>query len=229
MAKTYAFLLAGGTGSRLNKTVPKQFLAISRKPILAYSLEKFNSLNIIDQIILVIPDGYLSKVNKIIKKYKITKAVKIIIGGATRQESVYKALSFNFFQNKDFIIIHDTARPFVRTDLIKKCYQEIKSHKAVGLYVPVKETIAEVNLKLISKTLCRDKLYQAQTPQAFTYQIIKKAHEKALKRKEFDSSDDVSLVHKAGYKVKKAEGSYQNIKITSLEDLFLARIMAKKG
>jgi len=227
MSKTYGIILAGGQGKRMQKNIPKQFLFLAQKPILAYSLETFNSLKEIDYLLITSPRKNIPEVEKIVNQYKIYKVAKIIPGGKTRQESVWQVLSSCSFEKNDILIIHDAVRPLATKGLIKKCLTQVKKGFSAGVYVPVKDSLAEIKENSISKNIARENIYQAQTPQAFLYQVIKDAHLKYLNNKK-SFSDDVSLVLEAGYQVKKIDGFYKNIKITFPEDLILGETFLKE-
>lgn len=214
MKKTYAIILAGGRGLRLNNRTPKQFMLLAGKPVLAWSLETFNALAEIDHIITVTPEEFIPQAASIAREYGISKMLKIIPGGATRQESAHNALTSLDFSGEDILVFHDAARPFVRPDAIRACVTETGVHGAAALYVPVQDTVAEVQDDFVVSVPARDRIRYAQTPQAFRFSVIGRAHESALSTGTL-FTDDVSLALAAGFKVKMVEGDYSNFKITT--------------
>ncbi len=214
MEKTYAIILAGGRGLRLASKTPKQFLPLGTKPVIAWSLELCEALPGIDHILAVVPEVFFPEINSIISTQGITKFIKTIPGGATRQESAYNALSSVNYSDNDVIIFHDAARPFVSPETMQACITESKQHGAAAAYVPVHDTIAEIDNDFITSVPQRDRLYYAQTPQGFRFCVINTAHEQA-RSSGLAFTDDVSLVLAAGFKVKMIDGDYSNFKITT--------------
>lgn len=211
-------IVAAGTGSRMNMGINKQFIKLEGKEIIAYTIEKFyNNSNIEDIVVVVKEDesGFFKK--EILDKYNF-KNIKIAYGGKERQDSVYNGLKL-LDKKCDVVLIHDGARPFVSDKIIDNCIEEAKEHKAIVVGVPVKDTIKIIdNDKNIVDTPNRSVLWAVQTPQTFDYNILLDAYKDAFKSG-FYGTDDAMLVERIGYKVKMVEGSYNNIKITTKEDL----------
>ena len=228
MSKKYAIILAGGKGLRLKRDQPKQFENLMNRPIIVWSLKKFNNLFEINSIIIVSPNEYRRDVEEIISKHGISKPTKIVSGGKTRQESSYNALRSMRFNYDDILIIHDAARPFLNEKLILECIKETNAHGASGVYIRAVDTIAEGNRGFIKSIPDRNKLYCTQTPQCFRYNIIKLAHENAILNDITNATDDAQLVIDAGYKIKIIEGYSGNIKITTPFDLEFAEFIAQK-
>ena len=211
-------IVAAGTGSRMNMGINKQFIKLEGKEIIAYTIEKFYNNSNIEDIVVVVKE-YESEFFKkeILDKYNF-KNVKIAYGGKERQDSVYNGLKL-LDEKCDVVLIHDGARPFVSDKIIDKSIEEAKEHKAIVVGVPVKDTIKVIdNDKNIVDTPNRSVLWAVQTPQTFDYNILIDAYKDAFKNK-FYGTDDAMLVERIGYKVKMLEGSYNNIKITTQEDL----------
>lgn len=226
--KHYAVILAGGTGHRMGGGIPKQFLHVNNRPVIAWSIETFIQSGIIDGIIIAIHPEYAPQMEEIINNYFNTFNVRIVHGGATRQESSFNALNSYPFLDNDVILIHDAARPFITVEMIKECIQETVLHGAVGVYVPVKETIAHIDNGNVKTVLPRQTLYAAQTPQCFSYSVIMDAHRQAVKNNLTNATDDVTLVLNAGYSVKAITGNhYYNIKITTNDDFALAEWLSQ--
>lgn len=211
-------IVAAGTGSRMNMGINKQFIKLEGKEIIAYTIEKFyNNSNIEDIVVVVKEDESEFFKKEILDKYNF-KNVKIAYGGKERQDSVYNGLKL-LDEKCDAVLIHDGARPFVSDKIIDKSIEEAKEHKAIVVGVPVKDTIKVIdNDKNIVDTPNRSVLWAVQTPQTFDYNILIDAYKDAFKNK-FYGTDDAMLVERIGYKVKMLEGSYNNIKITTQEDL----------
>ena len=211
-------IVAAGTGSRMNMGINKQFIKLEGKEIIAYTIEKFyNNSNIEDIVVVVKEDDSEFFKKEILDKYNF-KNVKIAYGGKERQDSVYNGLKL-LDEKCDVVLIHDGARPFVSDKIIDKSIEEAKEHKAIVVGVPVKDTIKVIdNDKNIVDTPNRSVLWAVQTPQTFDYNILIDAYKDAFKNK-FYGTDDAMLVERIGYKVKMLEGSYNNIKITTQEDL----------
>ena len=211
-------IVAAGTGSRMNMGINKQFIKLEGKEIIAYTIEKFYKNSNIEDIVVVVKEDESEFFKKeILDKYNF-KNVKIAYGGKERQDSVYNGLKL-LDEKCDVVLIHDGARPFVSDKIIDKSIEEAKEHKAIVVGVPVKDTIKVIdNDKNIVDTPNRSVLWAVQTPQTFDYNILIDAYKDAFKNK-FYGTDDAMLVERIGYKVKMLEGSYNNIKITTQEDL----------
>lgn len=211
-------IVAAGTGSRMNMGINKQFIKLEGKEIIAYTIEKFyNNSNIEDIVVVVKEDESDFFKKEILDKYNF-KNIKIAYGGKERQDSVYNGLKL-LDKKCHVVLIHDGARPFVSDKIIDNCIEEAKNHKAVVVGVPVKDTIKVIDKdKYIVDTPNRSVLWAVQTPQTFDYNILIDSYKDAFKIG-FYGTDDAMLVERIGYKVKMVEGSYNNIKITTQEDL----------
>lgn len=220
-----AIIVAAGMGSRMNLGYNKQYLKLLGKEVLAYTLETFQSVEEIDNIILV---SALEEIDfckeKIVDKYNITKVTKIVSGGKSRQESVYNGLK-NCMES-DIVVIHDGARPFIKPNIIIESVKLTKDKNATTVGVKVKDTIKKGNDTVYVDTLNRDELYMVQTPQSFRFSLIYKAHELA-KAQGFEGTDDASLVEHIGEKVYIVKGDYFNIKITTKEDIYIGEGIIK--
>lgn len=231
--KTIAIIAAGGQGKRIESRLwrdegkpPKQFLMLKDKPILAHTVDKFERCELVDEIILVVPEDYLEYCSQaIVDKYGFKKVRKVICGGKERQDSVYSGLKA-CPNNTSIVVIHDGVRPLISPDKISESIKICREKKAVVLAVPIKETVKRVEHGNIIITLDREKLWLTQTPQTFEYKLILEAHEKA-KENNFMGTDDSALVERLGYEVTILEGDYRNIKITTAEDLTIAEQFLK--
>lgn len=223
-----AIVVAGGHGSRMKNKIRKQYLMLGNHPIVYHSLKQFINCHLISKIVLVIPkeDAKYCE-NNIIPDLTETKPIRIVHGGSRRQESVYNGLKA-LDRLESLIVIHDGVRPFVQIKDIEACIHEAAQTGACILGVPAEDTIKVVSGKMaIKKTLNRDTIWLAQTPQAFQTDLILSAHENARKKNIF-GSDDAYLVEKVGGKVKILPGSKENIKITTPDDLLRAEIFLKQ-
>jgi 2-C-methyl-D-erythritol 4-phosphate cytidylyltransferase len=211
-------IVAAGSGSRMKRDINKQFIKLDGKEIIAYTIEKFYKSEDIDDIVIVIKESEEKYfIENIINKYGFDN-IKLAYGGKERQDSVYNGIK-KLNRNCEIVLIHDGARPFVNEDIIKNSIEEAKENNAVVVGVPVKDTIKVVDSDgNIVDTPNRSLLWSVQTPQSFKYEIITKAYEYAYSN-DYYGTDDAMLVEHIGYNVKMIEGSYDNIKITTEEDL----------
>jgi len=218
-----AIILAAGQGSRMNAEINKQYIDLGGRPILSYTLQAFDENKAIDEIIIVIHEDEVELLNsKVLNFYECRKNIKIVYGGNQRQESVRNGL-MEVSDSTAIVLIHDGARPFINQNLILKCVEGAEVFGAVSVGVPIKETIKIITEdKFVSYTPKRKNVWITQTPQAFKTEIIKKAHEFALKENLL-GTDDAMLVEEMGASVKMLEGDYRNIKITTPEDLIIAK------
>ena len=215
-------IVAAGMGKRMGAKINKQFLLLRDKPILAHTVQKFDNNEYVDEIIIVARNEEKEYCKKeIVDKYSFKKVFQIVAGGVERQTSVYNGL-MAVNKKSNIVLVHDGVRPFIRDEEITECIKTTIKYEACVIGVPVKDTIKVVNKdNNITETPARDKLWAVHTPQAFTYELIIKAYENA-KKHSFTSTDDSMLVEKLGYRVKMIKGSYENIKITTPEDLKIA-------
>ncbi|MCP4367963.1 MAG: 2-C-methyl-D-erythritol 4-phosphate cytidylyltransferase [Deltaproteobacteria bacterium] len=222
-----AVIVAAGKGVRMNDAVRKQYLPLAGRPVLAHCLTLFEKCNLINKIILVVPeDDFDYCRNNILPMLK--SKINLVAGGRERQESVYNGL-IAVGENNGIVIIHDGVRPFANNEMLESCIRGAKKHGACIVGVPMQDTLKKISFSnSIEKTIERNNIWLAQTPQAFRYEIIKKAHENA-KLKEYTATDDAFLVEQIGNPVKIVKGNKNNIKITTREDLKLAQAMLQSG
>jgi 2-C-methyl-D-erythritol 4-phosphate cytidylyltransferase len=225
--KVTTIIVAAGKSKRIQDKVPKQFIDIGGKPVLSHTLESFEKCEEIDEILLVVAEGWLTYCSaEVVDKYGFKKVKKVISGGERRQDSVYKGL-LAVPGDTSIVVIHDGVRPLIKTSKIAKTIESCRECKAVILAVRVKETVKRVEDGSVVTTLSRERLWSAQTPQTFDYKILLDAYEKA-ESDGFVGTDDASLVERMGVEVKILEGDYDNIKITTLEDLVLVEEILRK-
>ena len=227
--KCTAIVLAAGQGKRMGTTVQKQYLEIDGKPILYYSLHAFEQSDIIDEIILVVGENQAEYCQKeIVSKYGISKVKKIVQGGAERYHSVFHGLQE--VDDEGYVFIHDGARPFVDEEILTRAYKDVQKCKACVIGMPVKDTIKLADREgFVNETPERNLVWMIQTPQVFESSLAKKAYALLMEQKSIRVTDDAMVVEQMlGHKVKLTEGSYENIKITTPEDLDIAEIFVKK-
>ena len=224
--KVTAVILAAGQGKRMNTSVAKQFLLLEGKPLLFYAIKAFEE-SLADEIILVCGQGQIEYCSdNIIAPNDFKKVINIIEGGEERYDSVSRALLA--IENTDYVLIHDGARPFVTSELINEVIDKVKSYRACIVAVPVKDTIKCVDKDgLIKETPDRNFMWMAQTPQAFEYSSIKKAYRLLFDGNETDRkavTDDAMVYERyINQPVKVVKGDYNNIKITTSEDMAIAK------
>lgn len=214
-------IVAGGQGTRMESRVNKVYIDLMGKTVIERTLDAFEESNMVDEIILVVNQKDIEFCSKEIINNKYNKIKGIIPGGLTRKESVSNGLGA-VSEDSKFILIHDGARPLVTTDVIEQCIAEAMKYGAVSTGVKVKDTIKVVDKDgFVSNTLDRKSLWAVQTPQVFKKEIIFAAHKEANSLG-IETTDDAMLVENMGYKLKMVEGSYENIKLTTPEDVIVA-------
>jgi len=221
--KVSVIIPAGGSGSRIKSKKAKQYLSLDQIPILIHTLIVFERMKMINEMILVVPEKDLFYIQKeLLPPYKLSKIKSVVAGGKERQDSVKNGLN-EISDKTDIVVIHDAVRPFIHEKIISAVVSEAKITGAATAGVMSKDTIKIImRNNLIAETIPRDNVWLTQTPQAFKYKILKKAYEKAHKDK-YHATDDASLLERIGQKVKMVEGSYENIKITTPEDIIIAK------
>lgn len=222
MKKYTAIVLAAGAGKRMNTKVHKQYLEVAGKPVLYYALKAFEESAVSD-IVLVVGAGEEDYCrHEIINKYGFKKVKAIVAGGKERYHSVYQGLLAA--EGADYVLIHDGARPLVDNTIIQRSMEAVLKYQACVVGMPVKDTIKIVNGEQFAKeTPDRNKLWQVQTPQTFSYALVKEAYRKILEQEDATITDDAMVVERmTSVSVKLIEGSYRNIKITTPEDLLIA-------
>lgn len=219
----FAVIVAAGKGERMNVAVPKQYLPLFDKPIIAHTIEAFERSPLIQEIVVVIhPDHEDIFVKRVLKQFCFKKFRKYVFGGDTRQESVYRGLEVLRERKKDFVFIHDGVRPFVTESIIERCAERVQETEAVCCAIPCVDTVKfSEDGNTIEKTLDRKKIWRAQTPQVFRVSLILEAMEKAF-QDGFYGTDDSSLVERLGKKVALVLGAENNIKITTPFDFIRA-------
>jgi len=226
MIKVSAIVPAAGSGIRLKSKVAKPLVVLNGKPLLWYTLRALEASPRITDIIVVAEKKLTGRIEKMLKKFRFKKIKAVTAGGSTRSESVSNGLAC-VEEDADFILIHDGARPFLSFSIIERCLKQALKKKAVVTAVPCTSTIKKVdsNHKIIS-TLERDLLWEVQTPQVFAAELLRRAYIN-FKKEGRGYFDDASLVEKLSHNVHVAPGARTNIKITTQDDLKLAKAILK--
>lgn len=213
-------LAAAGVGKRMGLNYPKQFLEIDGKPLYVKSLEVAEKSIFVKEIIIVTGKNFIENIKKECEKYNFKKVIKVIEGGSERQYSIKKAL--DLCSENSIISVQDGVRPFLKERYFEESIKILKENKNISgviVGVPVKDTIKKINsLGVVESTPKRDELFAIHTPQTFRGDILKRAYKKA-EEDIYLGTDDSSLVERIGGKIKLLLGDYDNIKITTVEDL----------
>lgn len=221
---TTALIVAAGQSTRFGGEIPKQFVTVCGRPLLAWTISRFEEAESIDKIIVVVSSDYLLFTgDNVIDPFRFEKVYKIVSGGETRQESVLMGLQA-MPPNTELVAIHDGARPLVLPEDIDRTVDAARITGAAMLAVPITDTVKRVEDNVVVATLDRRKLYLAQTPQVFEFQTIVSAHQ------EHQSSvtDDASLVEARGIGVHIIAPTSTNLKVTTPEDLLMVEVMLEQ-
>ena len=220
-------ILGAGDGRRMGGTVPKQFMDLCGRSVIAHTLEAFSTHPGIDEILVVTHPDYIDHTKTIIAEHAISKVIDVIAGGKERFDSSYIATKY-LDCGDDILIIHDAVRPFITHRIIDDCIRCTAEYGATDVAVKTTDTIARVDEGFVTDIPDRGGLYNGQTPQSFRCRIILDAHERARQEGFTETTDDVKLVLRAGYKVKLVDGDYENIKLTTSADIELALEIARR-
>lgn len=227
MVEYNVIILAAGQGKRMKAGKNKQFIALLDEPLIIHTIKPFLEDNWCSQIYLVINPDEEVQMKQLLQGYSWNERIRIVFGGKERQESGYLGLLAIEQENQDKVVmIHDGARPFVEEKQLHQLAISAENNDAALLAVPVTDTIKRKKARSL-ETLDRSALWAAQTPQAFSYSLILKAHRKAA-AEGFLGTDDVSLVERLEKPVNIVEGSYQNVKLTTPDDIMRAEMILKR-
>ena len=218
-----ALIFAGGSGTRMNsKGRPKQFLQFYGKELIIHTLENFQNHPEIDNIAVVCIEDWIPYLEKILSKYQIDKVKKIVPGGKTGQESIFKGLcALNEISPKDSIVlIHDGVRPFINEEVITACIKSVKENGSAITVVPAIETIVTLDDDKIQSMTDRSKCFHARAPQCFKVRDILTVHNQAIKDGNTNMIDSASLMRHYGYELYTVQGNIDNIKITTPADFY---------
>ncbi|MGB8956817.1 MAG: 2-C-methyl-D-erythritol 4-phosphate cytidylyltransferase [Tumebacillaceae bacterium] len=216
-------VVAAGRGSRMGSEIKKQYLPLAGAPILVRTLQTLSACPLVDRVVLVVSPEDIEYVRGMVGEHEIDKIGDVVAGGPERQDSVWQGLRATL-PNCTHVAIHDAARPLVSQDEIIAVIEAAMDGGAATLGVPVKDTIKRVKDGLVSETLERASLWAVHTPQAFRRDWLEEAHRRSMQAGGH-GTDDASLVERAGYPVQMVQGSYENLKITTPEDLLVAETL----
>jgi 2-C-methyl-D-erythritol 4-phosphate cytidylyltransferase len=226
--KVCAIIPAAGSGTRIGGDIKKQFLPLKGKPIIVHTLQQFEHCPDVDEVALALPESAMSEMEAIVERYRLHKVSKMVLGGAKRQDSVRNVLNRLILKDSDIVLVHDGVRPFIEAKRIVHLVKVCKEFDAAVLAVQPKDTIRRsTGGGFFDQTMDRTALWLIQTPQAFRAKLLVKAFEQAKKDK-FYSTDEAALVERLGVKIRIVEGSYDNIKITTPEDLELGLLIFER-
>lgn len=230
--RNVAIILAGGTGSRVGESCPKQFIKICGRTVVEHSVDAFERCDVIDEIAVVMHPMWVDKMNEIAESNKWTKLRKVLCGGKERYMSTVAAIEAYRGKGECNMIFHDAARPLVGGRIIREVAEMLERCEAVGVAIPVTDTVFVAENGTISSVPDRNKLFRAQTPQAFKLSVINRAYEIALQDEHFRSTDDCGTVMRylPDIDIHLIEGEEKNMKLTYPEDVEIAeRWLGKKN
>ncbi|MCS7279124.1 MAG: 2-C-methyl-D-erythritol 4-phosphate cytidylyltransferase [Thermodesulfobacteriaceae bacterium] len=216
-----AIIPAAGEGKRVGFTIPKQFFSIKDVPLIIYTLKTFENHPQVDEIIVATSSNYLNYLEKLVIQHRFKKVKKIILGGETRQASVWAGVRAAPY-NTEIFLVHDAVRPFISANLITKIIEATLKYQAAIPAIPVRDTLTQVEGGWLKKNFPREGLYQVQTPQGIKAEILRFCLNQAEKENLLFPDESSLLLH-FGYFVKMVEGSLLNFKITYPEDLILTQ------
>jgi len=221
-----AIVVAGGRGVRFGGDRPKQFRELNGAPIIVHTLRQFELSRQIDQVVVVLPASEVGDFQSIADKFGLSKIARVVAGGETRAQSVRKGLAA--IDQAEVLAVHDAVRPLVTPEEIDRVVAAAAESGAAILVAPVSETIKEIAGSQVTRTVARAHLRRALTPQAFQFDILKRAYHdlEELESAGLDVTDDSFLVERLGVAVTIVEGSARNIKITNQEDLVMAEALS---
>lgn len=224
----WVIIPAAGMGKRMNAGINKQYISLRGVPILGRTIRFFDALDRVDRIVVVVPEEEISYCRReVIERLGFRKVSHVVAGGGERQESVFNALRRIDAADDDMVLIHDGVRPFVTVSMVENLLASLAGADGAIVAVPVKDTVKVVQGGVVTATPERSTLHLAQTPQAFRYRTIRDAHDRATDEG-FTGTDDASLVERMGGLITVVPGSYQNIKITTQEDMLLAEAFCRE-
>jgi 2-C-methyl-D-erythritol 4-phosphate cytidylyltransferase len=217
-----AIIPAAGLGVRMGGATPKQFLSLEGVPIFVHTLRKFAASEAVDDILLALRPDDMERADADVAREHFSESVKLVAGGATRQETVARALA-EAPPGTEIVVVHDAVRPFIELEMIQRVVEAARKDGAAILGIPSVDTVKQVERQIILGTIPRERIVLAQTPQAFRYSLIREAFDRAI-ADGFSGTDESSLVERLGHNVTALMGSDRNIKITKPSDLPLARL-----
>jgi 2-C-methyl-D-erythritol 4-phosphate cytidylyltransferase len=221
-----AIVAAAGRGKRMGSERPKQFLELAGIPVIVHTLRRFEQSTEINEVVVVLSPEDVAEFHSLAGSYSLKKVVRVVPGGDTRAESVWKGLESIRSVATEIVAVHDGVRPFVTADEIDAVVREARISGAAILTAPIIDTIKEVNGQYVTRTVDRRQLRRALTPQCFRYNVLRKAFEQSLPLDE-TVTDECFLVEKLGVKVSAIEGNTFNIKLTGPADLVIGEALLR--
>ena len=214
-----AIIAAGGKGTRLGTALPKQYLKIGGQPVIIKAMKTFEAMDEVDYIFVVAGEAWLELCEEMIEQHGLAKVEAVVAGGETRQDSVFNALQVMNRRKPgvEYVLIHDAARPFISRDVVEGVLKETAKTGAAVACVAMKNSVRKLGERT-SESVDREDYVSVQTPQGFRKSLLIEAYEKAYDDS-FSGTDDASIVEHAGGQIAVVDGEYQNIKITTKEDL----------
>jgi 2-C-methyl-D-erythritol 4-phosphate cytidylyltransferase len=225
--KTVALIVAGGSGERFGGDIPKQYRPVAGRPLLAWTIARFEAAQSIDEIVIVAAEDFLLHVNNaVVNPYGFEKVSKIVPGGTTRAESVMRGLEA-LALSTSYVAVHDAVRPLVKPSDIDLVVEEARLHRAAVLGRPVTETVKRAKEGMVFATLDRSNLFMAETPQAFQYDLLMEAYRSGLTSNK-DATDDAAMVERLGFKVKLVVSNGPNPKLTTATDMEYIKMILER-
>ncbi len=224
---TIALIVAGGSGERFGGEIPKQYLMVAGRPLMSWTIARFEEAETIDRIVIVAGEDYLLHVNNsVVNPYDFKKVSKVVPGGATRSESVLRGIE-SLPLATSLVAIHDAVRPLVTPHDIDAVVREAEKHRAAILGTPASDTVKRAREGMVFATLDRSNLFMAETPQAFQYDLIKEAYIKGMESG-LNATDDAVMVEAMGFMVRLVGSTGPNLKLTTADDMAFIEIMLKR-
>lgn len=221
MPAQYVIITAGGSGARMGTSTPKQFLEINGTPVIMHSIQAFLSYSDNINLILVLPEQFISEWEKLCQKHSFTATHKVCVGGETRFDSVKNGLKL--VDDEGLVAIHDAVRPLASKTLIGRCFEEASLHGNAVPVIPLKDSVREISGNE-NRPVDRSKFMLIQTPQVFDSTQIKRAYDQAYRT---SFTDDATVIESEGVKINLVDGEAANIKITTKEDLSIAEALLR--
>lgn len=227
--KIYGLIVAAGSSDRFGGAVPKQFKEVCGRPLLSWTISRFEAARKVDGVVVVVAEEYLLYTSElVIDPFDFLKVTKIVVGGQTRRESVLKGLEALPIST-DYVAIHDGVRPLVSPADIDRAVEVAIAERAAVVASKATDTVKRAQGGYVLSTLARDSLYLAQTPQVFQYDLIMAAHKEAARGGDASRfTDDAAMIEARGFKVKIVEPTRPNVKVTTRDDLILVEALLTK-
>jgi 2-C-methyl-D-erythritol 4-phosphate cytidylyltransferase len=228
-SRTVGVVLAGGVGTRMGGTVPKQLLEIGGRPVISHTIAAFDRSPVIDDVLVVITPGHRAAVETIVAEESFAKVRRVLDGGATRGDSTWNALEALGDSDCD-VLLHDAARPLVPDQVLRACVEALERFEAVAAVVPATDTVVALDGDVVVDIPDRSRLAQSQTPQGFRLATIRRAYELARADPGFTATDDCGVVRRylPDVAIHVVPGSPRNLKITTPLDLALADLLLRR-